>query len=364
MTTQVQSDDVEVPVVSVCMAAYNAEPYLRETLDSVLAQTFADFELVLVDDGSEDKTLAIAQEYAARDSRVRVFAQQTNRGLIETRNHTMREARAPLVAIADADDYLHPERLQRQVDHLNAHPEVGVLGTAVEFVSQEGRSEPTRAIRLEDASIRFFMRLSPCLWNTTTIYRRDLLDEQGGYRAQFSAGAEDYDLWSRLLPQTKFANLSEALVTVRLHGSSVTATHAKWMFNVLSISKRLLNEYCGRKLSDMDRLTLHRFMMLEGMPLDEVARAFKILVNIGAKAKESEPSDVYAVFCRQLGQIYLTQSEYTSYVSPVISRKLLAKAIAACPSYSGSARFWKQAVRCHLVNRVHRPNSPASKSTP
>ena len=167
------------------MAAYNAEPYLHETLESILAQTFEDFELVFVDDGSADKTLAIAQEYAARDSRIRVFAQETNRGLIETRNRTIREARAPLVALADSDDCLHPERLQRQVDFLNAHPEVGALGAAVEFVSDEGRSEPMQAIYLEDAPIRFFMRLLPCLWNTTSIYRRELLDDHDVYRAKF-----------------------------------------------------------------------------------------------------------------------------------------------------------------------------------
>jgi len=363
-SSQAQFDHVKIPAVSVCMAAYNAQPYLRETLDSVLAQTFEDFELVFVDDGSADKTLAIAQEYAARDSRIRVFAQENNRGLIENRNRTIREARAPLVAVVDADDCLHPERLQRQVAYLNAHPEVGALGAAVGFVSDEGRSEPTQALYLEDAPIRFFMRLLPSLWNTTTIYRRELLDDYDTYRAQFSAGAEDYDLWSRLLPKTLFANLPEALVTVRLHGSSVTATQPKCLSNVLTTSKRLLNEYCRLKLTDEDRLTLHRFMNFEGMPLDAVEQAFEILEVLNAKAREREPPNVYSIFCQQLGRIYLTHSEYMSYVSPVISRKLLSKAYAACPSYLRTARFWKQAVRGCLLNRLRRPNLPSNERTP
>jgi hypothetical protein len=343
------------------MAAYNAEPYLRETLDSILAQTFEDFELVFVDDGSTDRTLGIAQEYAARDGRIRVFAHATNRGLIVTRNRTIREARAPLVAIADADDRLHRERLRRQVDFLDDHPEIGALGTAVEFVSEEGRSEPVQAIYLEDAPIRFFMLLLPCLWNTTTIYRRELLDDNGVYRAQFSDGAEDYDLWSRLLPRTMFANLPETLVTVRLRGSSVTAVEPMCLPNVLTTSKRLLNEYCGLQLTDEDRLTLHRFMILVGLPLDSVGRVLGILDALSNTAKGSEPPGVYELFCQQLGPIYLTHSEYMSYVSPDLSRDLLARAYAARHSYLGTARFWKQAVRCHVLNRIRRPDLPAAR---
>lgn len=347
-----QFDRVHIPAVSICMAAYNAEHFLRETLNSIVAQSFEDFEVVFVDDGSSDKTLAIAREYAARDSRIRVFAHESNRGLIESRNLTVREAKAPLVAIADSDDCLHAERLQRQVNFLNDHPEIGVLGTAVKFVSDDGRKEPTLTIYHEDASIRFFMRFLPCFWNTTTVYRRELIDYHEVYRAQFSAGAEDYDLWYRLLPKTKFANLPEALVTVRLHGASVTAVQSKCLSNVLTISNLLLNEYYGLNLTVEDRVTLHRFMIFEGLSKDSVERAFEILEVLRRQAKVSEPPIVYSIFCQLLSRIYLTHSVYMTYVSPVVSRKLLAKSYEACPTCLGSMNFWKQAARSNILSRI------------
>ena len=92
---------------------------------------------------------------------------------------------------------------------------------------------------------------------------------------------------------------------VRLHGTSVTATQPKCLSNVLTTSKRLLNEYCGLELTDEDRLTLHRFMTLEGMPLDAVEQAFEILEALKEKAKESEPPIVYSIFCQQLDEYTL-----------------------------------------------------------
>ncbi|WP_309381115.1 glycosyltransferase family 2 protein [Cerasicoccus frondis] len=343
------------PKVSVCIPAYNVEKYVCETLDSVLAQTFKDFEIIFVDDGSVDRTLAIAEDYSKRDSRIRVFAQGENKGLIENRNRTLKEARGDLIALADSDDIMHPDRLARQVSFMDNNPEVGALGSTVDYkIEYDGRS-PHQDIYPDDSSIRFFMNLLPCLWNPTTMYRRNLIEQVGGYRSEFAAGGEDYELWSRLLPITQFANILEPLVTYRVHGSSVMATQPKCLNNVLSVSKSLFNQYTGLSLTDEDRMLLHRFMTHEGLPLDLVKQAFHYLETFSSIAKQREPNTVYSTFQNTLSEIYLTHSEYISYVCPSTSGALLLKSLSAKPTLLSTVRFWKQAVRGLVLNRIRKP---------
>ena len=172
--------------------------FVGPALDSLLSQACADFELIVVDDGSTDETAAILHAYAKRDARIRFLRNETNRGLIFTRNRALQESRGRYVAIADADDLFHPQRFEKQLQFLRDHPACGVVGSGVEILNHDVRKTPELAIYTEDRDIRFFMRLLPVLWNTTTCYRRDLLLEAGGYREGFEAGAEDYDLRARL----------------------------------------------------------------------------------------------------------------------------------------------------------------------
>jgi glycosyltransferase involved in cell wall biosynthesis len=115
------------PAISVAMSVYNGERFLAEAIESVLGQTFADLEFLIVDDGSTDGSRAMIEAYAAKDARIRPILRE-NRGLIASLNQMLDEARAPLVARMDADDVCLPERLAQQVAFLDAHPDYGVLG--------------------------------------------------------------------------------------------------------------------------------------------------------------------------------------------------------------------------------------------
>ncbi|MFN3776080.1 glycosyltransferase family 2 protein [Sphingomonas parapaucimobilis] len=130
------------PRITVALSVYNNAGYLAQALDSILAQTFADFELVIVDDGSTDGSAAIIDCYAATDPRIRVI-RQANQGLVASLNHIMAVARGPYIARMDGDDVALPERFARQVGFLDANPDHGVIGTQIWTIDARGhhRSE-------------------------------------------------------------------------------------------------------------------------------------------------------------------------------------------------------------------------------
>ncbi len=203
---------VTAPRVSVLLAVHDGAPWVKDAVASVLAQTLADLELVVVDDGSADATPALLAGIADRRLRVE---RRPRAGLTRALNLALGLARAPIVARLDADDVALPERLARQVAFLDAHPEIGVLGSAAREVNGEGRE--VRVVRPpeDDAALRrALIRRNPMVHSTVTM-RRLAVEGVGGYDARFAV-AQDYDLWMRLAAVTRLANLPDALVVRRL----------------------------------------------------------------------------------------------------------------------------------------------------
>jgi hypothetical protein len=196
--------------VSVVLPVRDAAPYLADAVESVLAQTETDLELVAVDDGSTDDSPAMLERFAQADARVRVFRQPPS-GLAAALNRGVAEARAPYLARMDADDVALPHRLERQLGLLDARRDVGVVGSAFRFLGPGGRvvAYPTR-----DADIRRALAEYNCIAHPTATIRADALRDVGGYRL---ANAEDYDLWLRLAERWRLANLAEPLLLYRHH---------------------------------------------------------------------------------------------------------------------------------------------------
>lgn len=202
---------MSAPAVSVVMTVHNGEPWLGEALDSVLAQTFQDFELIVVDDGSTDGTPATLQRRA--DRRIRVIRQRQT-GQTPALNVALRQAGAPLIARMDADDVALPERLTRQVAFLDAHPSVGLLGTGSHEISPDGARLSTHVPPVDDRSIRrVLIRKNPFV-HSAVMFRRAAVDAAGLYDESFVV-AQDYDLWLRMSRVTRLANLPEPLVLRR-----------------------------------------------------------------------------------------------------------------------------------------------------
>jgi glycosyltransferase involved in cell wall biosynthesis len=209
-----------LPLVSVIMPVRSGERWLAIAVDSLLAQTLQDFEILIIDDGSTDTTPAILRDYAGRDRRIRVIRQDAL-GLVAALNRGLEEARASLVARLDADDAAMPERLQRQLAHMQANAQIGLLGSWAQKIDASGQPIGWLKPATDPQSIGgLLLRANPMI-HSTVMMRRDLVRKLGGYREAFR-GAEDYDLWLRMSEAAAIANLSECLIQYRWHSDNVS----------------------------------------------------------------------------------------------------------------------------------------------
>jgi hypothetical protein len=209
------------PLVSVVMSVFNGERFLRGAVESILNQTFRDFEFIIIDDGSTDATPYLLDRYAASDSRMRVFHQE-NRGLIQSLNRGCGLAQGKYIVRMDADDVAMPDRIVRQIDFLEKNPEVALLGGAIEGIDSRGRSLFVDRPALEDKKIRdgLYSNSFP-LCHPAVVFRKEAFQAVQGYRSQF-LHAEDIDLWLRILERWKAANLPDVVVRKRYHSDQVS----------------------------------------------------------------------------------------------------------------------------------------------
>ena len=318
------------PSVSILMAAYNAEDYLAEAIDSLLSQTFFDFELVVVNDGSSDDSAKILESFANADRRVRCITNEKNLGFVASLNKGLLECRSQLVARADADDVFYPERLQTQLDYMNAYPAVGVLGTGVEFINADGTRNPRRLqdLPLSPEAVRLHSLLGCSLWHTTVVFRRQLVIEAGGYSKEMVGGPEDYELWSRLAGSTKIANLSDVLCKVRLHSSSITANWENGFELFCSVARRLQEEFLQEKVESENCRSL---VILCGSGGDltriNLAGGIDLLNQILQVADETVNSAATAHFRRKAASTLLRNAATIVYTNPSLA-KLILKAAA------------------------------------
>jgi len=207
-------------LVSVVMSVFNGERFLREAVESILDQSFNEFELIVIDDGSTDATATILESYRRQDSRLRI-CHQGNRGLVESLNRGWMLARGNYIARMDADDVAIKSRLECQVEFMEKHREVGVLGSAVQFISPDGKPLMTSPNPITDQEIRLALPYRCPFWHPTVLMRKDVLISVGGYR-KVVVDAEDYDLWLRMAERCQLANLGSVLLKYRLHSCQVT----------------------------------------------------------------------------------------------------------------------------------------------
>ena len=238
------------PRVSVLMPVYNGERYLREAVESILNQTYTDLEFIVIDDGSTDSSAAILESYT--DPRIRVVHNHTNLRLVATLNKGLDLAQGELVARMDCDDVSLPERLERQLAFMEAHPEVGVLGTACQHIDDSGRPGVTWPNPAQHSLIRWHLCFACSMIHPTVMMRKHTIQELGGYGSEAihgreKYGAEDYDLWRRASRVTQLANLPEVLLYLRKHESNVTRIYqAGNLENAIKISHLTISEFLGK----------------------------------------------------------------------------------------------------------------------
>ena len=225
--TELPRDLSHTPPLSVAMSVYNGERFLVAAIDSVLAQTFGEFEFLILDDGSTDATPQILRDYALKDARIRPIIRE-NRGLVASLNQLLEEARAPLIARMDADDICQPERFARQIAFLDANPDHGVVGSWSEDIDERGQRWPIEGADHPVTHADFLHNIrfgGPLLVHPGVMYRRELVRAQGGYHKAF-LHCEDLDLWLRLASVTKIANIPERLIRYRHYDGQVSTRFA------------------------------------------------------------------------------------------------------------------------------------------
>jgi glycosyltransferase involved in cell wall biosynthesis len=229
------------PIVSVILPVYNAEKYLREAIDSILSQTFSDFELIIINDGSSDRSSEIACSYS--DSRI-IYIEQQNAGLAATLNRGIGIARGEFIARQDNDDISDNQRLRKQVDYLVNHPEVMLLGTGAEIIDENGL--PTGRY-LDHGSkgknLKFHMLFNNHFVHSSVMIRRTAFEKAGIYKLDPDY-FEDHNLWSRIARVAEIHNLPDRLLKYREVHSSMSRTTSDYMQKVVNQATENILFYC------------------------------------------------------------------------------------------------------------------------
>jgi len=218
---------MNVPAVSVILPAYNCEKFIGKAIQSVLQQTFTDFELIIINDGSTDNTESIIHEFG--DQRIVYLKNSSNQGLVYTLNKAIAHANGKYTARMDADDICLRERLAKQQTFLDQHEDITAVASTIEFINEQ--EEITGIWELDrqtiiPAQIRRAMLHQNCIAHPTVMMRSEII-KQMKYK-EYQKNIEDYDLWLRLLNHGyKIAKLDEPLLLYRIHNASVTSIHLK-----------------------------------------------------------------------------------------------------------------------------------------
>lgn len=241
------------PRITVLMPVYNGERYLCDAIQSILSQTLGDFEFLIINDGSTDRSVEIINSY--RDPRIRLIHNDQNMQLIATLNKGLDMAQGEYIARMDSDDISLPERLENQVAFLDAHPEVGICGTWIRtFGNKKGSvwNYPT-----DDATIRSRFIFESVIAHPSVMIRKDMLENADLRYNPLYKHAEDYGLWVAASKHTNFANIGKILLHHRLHPLQVGQSYSEDQQSSADLIRRNQIENLGVRPTE-EELSLHR----------------------------------------------------------------------------------------------------------
>ena len=255
------------PSVTVLIPVYNREEFLDDAIQSVVAQDFTDFELLIVDDGSTDRTPEILRAWAGRDARIVVIASPRNEGIPAALNRGLRHARAQYVARFDSDDIMMPRRLAAQAAALDSDPNVVLVSSAYETMDSEGNYLGTWKGGEPHEVVTYLLNFYNIVGgHGQVMFRRSEVMAEGGYACEYPS-SEDYDLWVRLLRRGRILTLPLIGMKQRDHNnrSSVQFASVK-RANWTSIMSRSLGQYLGRPIGNEEIAALITVWRLDGTP--------------------------------------------------------------------------------------------------
>jgi glycosyltransferase involved in cell wall biosynthesis len=314
------------PSVTVLMPLFNGEKYIRQAVESILVQTWPDFELLIIDDGSTDAGPEIVS--ALHDHRIVMLRNERNMGVAATLNRGLDVARGRLIARMDADDISLPDRLERQVRFMDGHPLVGISGGWVRLFGG-GELPYTCRVPSDCDDVAAYMLFENSLWHVTAIMRKSAMIQASlQYDSNFSR-SEDYDLWTRANSFYPLANIGHTLVQVRRHKGSVTRTNWDEMTRQTEVIQARLLASMGLHLSSNEIAFHHRVgrgYRLEN--LEEVYKAEKWLFTILSSNKSTS---VYSNISlkRAVSEVWFRLCANSGPLGPRIWKKWRTSSLAA-----------------------------------
>lgn len=208
--------------VNVFMPCYNCGKYVGQAIESILGQSYTDFELVIIDDGSSDNSVEVINSYALKDRRIRLLENEVNKGVVYTRNRGLEECQCDYMALMDADDIALPERLEKEIAFLNKHEDIVAVGGLYQLMDETGKLLENKLELTEfDEEIRAKMLFANVMANGTVLFRKKNIDQANiRYREQLHA-SEDYLFWCEVLGIGKMYNIGKVFQYYRIHGESL-----------------------------------------------------------------------------------------------------------------------------------------------
>ena len=213
------------PLISIVMSVYNGEKFLDAAVESMLKQTFKDFEFIIINDGSTDKSSHILKQISRKDKRI-IIIEQENKGLISSLNIGCKKAIGEYIARMDADDICSPLRLEKQLHFLEKHPEIGIVGSQAILIDENGRHQHRMYIPCTPKAVAWSLHFTNPIMHSVVLMRSEII-KRLGYYDHGVCHAEDYDLWVRSLEITKIANLPDVFIQRRFWPGNVCSRHQK-----------------------------------------------------------------------------------------------------------------------------------------
>lgn len=325
------------PRVSVVMAVHNGEKYLAEAIESILDQTFRDFEFIIVDDGSSDSTPRLLAVYEKRDPRLSIHRFDANCGLAAALNFGIQQARGEYIVRMDADDLSLPDRLQEQVAFMDSHPEIGVCGSWVELIGSRNGEEWQYPAGHEAIHARSLFENT--LVHSSVIMNASLFRK---YRLAYDENiryAQDYELWSRAVSLVRFANLDQVLLRYRLHAQGAGAKHRDEQLQVHAmIYRRLLQPFGVEPTKDnlLTHQTLALYQSGDAAFLRKARRWLESLTRANRKILILPP----VVLDSQIG-LYWSHACMTSSAAPFSVLKQVAPSPLPFQNRVGPRKLWR-----------------------
>lgn len=269
------------PIVTVLMPVYNGGAYISQAIDSVLSQTFHNFEFLIIDDGSTDNSIAVSSSYP--DGRIRILKNDKNLGISKALNIGIQNARGKYIARMDCDDVNAAERFYKQVLFMEQHPEIGVCGCWVNAIDEMGKGHLWR-FPIEPEQIKCQLLFCNTMAHPSVMLRRDTLEKTGIYYDALFQYAQDYKLWVELAKKIVLANIPEVLVAYRLHSHQLSAknwcetvsepdTIKREQLQLLGIVPTKEEMEIHRQLTNANLMVTKEFVQKAGIWLSKIEQA-------------------------------------------------------------------------------------------